>query len=171
MTVPVSFYGQEQTIEIFGTITGESKDKIYLFFENDMEHGDSLSSNIKNGKFYFKVTAPLPILCRIHFKENTQIQEFYIDNNTFKFICDFLETSNSKGVDPHYILARLADTLDGQEFTSHTLCPICKHRQRNFMDNFRKRMQDIPFVTWHAFESITEENKGQLISEIINNKI
>ena len=68
LTVPVSFYGQEQTIEIFGTITGESKDKIYLFFENDMEHGDSLSSNIKNGKFYFKVTAPLPILCRINFK-------------------------------------------------------------------------------------------------------
>ena len=81
LIIPTSFHGQEQTIEIFGKIIGESKDKIYLFFENDMAHGDSLSSNIKNGKFYFKVTAPLPILCRIHFRENSQIQEFYIDNS------------------------------------------------------------------------------------------
>ena len=136
--------------------------------------------------YFFKNTCPhcyndieYPLLGDFSYGEiifqTTNAQQFalavLIDNNTFKFICDFLETSNSKGVDPHYILARLADTLDGQEFTSHTLCPICKHRQRNFMDNFRKRMQDIPFVTWHAFESITEENKGQLISEIINNKI
>jgi thiol-disulfide isomerase/thioredoxin len=64
---------------ISGTITGKHNDRIYLFFENDVEHKDSISSIIKKGKFKFTVNAPQPILCRIHFSSNSNIQEFYAD--------------------------------------------------------------------------------------------
>jgi hypothetical protein len=94
-----------------------------------------------------------------------------IDNKTFAFIRDSLKTLKDKKADPQHILARVADPLSGFEFTNHILCPICRHKQRNFIDNFRKRLVEIPVGTWHAFESLSEENRFQLVSEIITGKI
>jgi thiol-disulfide isomerase/thioredoxin len=69
----------QSNFEISGTITGKHHDRIYLFFENDVEHKDSISSIIEKGKFKFNVNAPQPILCRIHFSSNSNIEEFYAD--------------------------------------------------------------------------------------------
>lgn len=81
LLLPALVVGQSQTFEIFGNITGEYKDKVYLFYEGNVANKDSISAPIKYGRFYFKLKASLPILCRLHFGENTNIQELYIDSN------------------------------------------------------------------------------------------
>jgi thiol-disulfide isomerase/thioredoxin len=73
--------GEATTFEIFGTIHGEYKNRIYFFMDNDLDHKDSISAPIEDGKFYFKENAALPVLCRFHFGENTNIQEIYIDGD------------------------------------------------------------------------------------------
>src|SRR4051812_5662574 len=75
---PICLFAQKKTFEIFGNVSGEYKTKLYFFYENDFAHKDSLSSKINNGRFYFKASAVLPVLCRFHFGENTNIQELYI---------------------------------------------------------------------------------------------
>ena len=107
--------------------------------------------------------------------QTTDAQQFalavLIDNVTFKFICDFLKTFKNKNADPQEILARVADPLNDMEFITDIICPICRHKQRNYIDNFRKRLQEIPLVTWDNFENISEEDKLELISEIITGKV
>ncbi len=81
LILPVFVFGQNKTFEIFGNITGEYKGKIYLFYENQFSRKDSISTLIKNGKFYFKEKAVLPILCRFHFGGKTNVRDLYIDND------------------------------------------------------------------------------------------
>lgn len=75
---PVFVFGQKKTFEIFGNITGEYKDKIYFFYENGFSQKDSISAAIKNGKFYFREKAVLPILCRFHFGEKTDVKDYIL---------------------------------------------------------------------------------------------
>jgi thiol-disulfide isomerase/thioredoxin len=81
LIIPVFLFGEKKDFEISGNITGEYKDKIYVFFDNDFSHKDSTFATIKNGKFHFKLNATLPTLCRFHFGEKTNVQELYIDNS------------------------------------------------------------------------------------------
>lgn len=71
-------FGQT-SFEIFGKISGDYKSHIYFFIDNDISHKDSLKAEIKDGQFYFKGKAKLPILCKFHFGERTNFQEVYID--------------------------------------------------------------------------------------------
>jgi thiol-disulfide isomerase/thioredoxin len=72
---------QGSTFDIYGTMSGDFKNKIYLFFENDFSHRDSLKATIdKAGKFHFKLQNKLPILCRIYCGDKSNILEFYIDS-------------------------------------------------------------------------------------------
>ncbi len=77
---PAFSLGQPIQFEVIGSVTGEHKNKIYLFYDDDFGHKDSLRSDIINGKFHFKETVKLPVLCRFHFGEKTNIQELYIDS-------------------------------------------------------------------------------------------
>jgi thiol-disulfide isomerase/thioredoxin len=75
------YYGmcQTTTFEVFGRISGDYKSNIYFFIDNDISHKDSLKAEIRDGRFYFKEKAKLPILCKFHFGEKTNLQEVYID--------------------------------------------------------------------------------------------
>ena len=107
--------------------------------------------------------------------QTTNAQDFalvtLIDNKTFSFIINALETLKNKKTDPQYVLARLADPLNGKEFTIDRLCPICRHKQRHFVDYIKTSSKKLPFVSWNSFEDLNEENKIQLIKEIVSNKI
>ena len=98
LIIPVLIFAQKRNFEIFGTMSGEYKDKIYFFTENNVGQEDSLFSNIKNGKFYFTGNLVLPVLCRFHFGENTNMQELYIDNSK-TFINFYSKLSNKNTPD------------------------------------------------------------------------
>ena len=80
--LPILLFGQETLFEIKGVIKGECKKRIYLFFENDLAHKDSISAVISSNRFLLKAKAKLPILCRLHFGQKTNIQELYIDSKS-----------------------------------------------------------------------------------------
>jgi thiol-disulfide isomerase/thioredoxin len=71
---------QKANVSIIGEINGSYPDKIFLFFNGNFSAKDSLSTKISNGKFQFNLTTKLPILCRLHFGQNTNVVEFYIDS-------------------------------------------------------------------------------------------
>lgn len=94
--LPTNILGQSKSFEIFGKISGEYKSQIYLFFENQFSKKDSISAFIKDGNFYLKERAVLPILCRIHFGEKTNIQDIYIDSEkTFLSLSSKLSEKNT----------------------------------------------------------------------------
>jgi thiol-disulfide isomerase/thioredoxin len=75
-------FSQQQQFEISGTFLGEHKNKIYLFFENDFGHRDSIFTTInEKGQFTFKLKNTLPILCRVHCGDKSSGAEFYADNS------------------------------------------------------------------------------------------
>ncbi|MCU7552585.1 AhpC/TSA family protein [Chitinophagaceae bacterium LB-8] len=84
---PAFNYAQSQTFEVFGTISGEHNSRIYLFYDGNYKQRDSISAEIKNGKFYFKATAPLPIQARFHLDHQSFIQDVYIDSKKTYFTC------------------------------------------------------------------------------------
>lgn len=95
---------QNQSFEILGTIKGTYKSKMYLFFEGDYKQRDSISSEIKNGKFYFKVSAPLPIQARFHLDQQSFIGDVYIDSNRTYIHCANILNISNKGQDTMNIL-------------------------------------------------------------------
>lgn len=78
-----NFYviAQKENVSIVGEINGSYPNKIFLFFNGNFSTKDSLSAKISNGKFQFNLTTKLPILCRVHFSQNTNVVEFYIDSS------------------------------------------------------------------------------------------
>src|SRR5206468_3531031 len=79
LLLPSFSFSQDREVEIFGSITGRYQSKMYLFFEGNYAQKDSLSSEIKNGKFYFKVKSSLPVLARLHMDQESWIADFYVD--------------------------------------------------------------------------------------------
>lgn len=97
--------GQPSKFKIDGIITGQYKPRIYLFYEDHFQQKDSLSAVIKDGHFHFSVRADLPVLCRIHFGENTNVQEFYVDGANTNLLLS-ARLSNEKGVGSDTIVTR-----------------------------------------------------------------
>ncbi|MGE5518830.1 MAG: redoxin domain-containing protein [Candidatus Dadabacteria bacterium] len=88
LLVPSLLFSQGKPFEIFGSITGEYHSKMYLFFDANFRQRDSLSSEIKDGKFYFKGTVSMPVLARISLDDqNSFIADFYIDHNKTYVSC------------------------------------------------------------------------------------
>ena len=94
-----------------------------------------------------------------------------INNKSFDIIRDTLKDIDNKKCDPQNVLAKLADPINGQEFTNETLCPICGHKQRLFSDDIKTTTKELAFATWENFESLSRENQVILITEIVNNEI
>lgn len=138
--LPVLAFGQNKPFEIFGKIIGDYKDKIYVFFENDLSHKDSIYATIKNDKFYFKLNAALPILCRFHFGENTNIQELYIDNS--KTFIGFSSQLTEKST---------PDSLGGAR-THFDLVNITGSKTQDIIQSFK---------TWESHLEKTNQSDGQ----------
>src|SRR5438876_6166038 len=85
--LPFISFCQNKPFEIFGTITGDYRSKIYLFFDGNYRQRDSISSEIKDGKFYFKGAVPLPIQGRVYMGNNSFITDIYIDNSNTYIKC------------------------------------------------------------------------------------
>ncbi len=103
----LSFYSFSQTksFEIFGTITGNYNSKIYLFFDGNYKQRDSISSEIKDGKFYFKGKAALPIQGRLHMDQQSFIRDVYIDNSKTYIICSTKMNITNNGRDTMNMLS------------------------------------------------------------------
>lgn len=94
--LPFLSFCQDRPFEIFGTIAGDYNSKIYLFFEGNYRQRDSISSEIKGGKFYFKGKAPMPIQARLHMDQQSFISDIYIDNSqTFIKCTTKMEITNN----------------------------------------------------------------------------
>lgn len=85
--LPLFSIAQKEEFEIFGTIKGQYKSEshIYLFFENGLKQKDS--SEIRDGKFYFKGATAMPILGRLSLGQNSFIEDFYIDHKKTSINC------------------------------------------------------------------------------------
>ena len=84
---PTFAFGQSQTFEVFGTMSGEFNGKVYLFFEGNYRQKDSIGAEIINGKFYIKAAASLPVQARFHLGQHSFIQDVYIDNKKTYLTC------------------------------------------------------------------------------------
>lgn len=84
---PTLAFGQDQTFEVFGTIRGEYNSKVYFFYDGNYKQKDSISAEIKDGKFYFKASAHLPIQARFHLDQQSYIQDVYIDSKATYLDC------------------------------------------------------------------------------------
>src|SRR6266513_6012527 len=84
---PFIVSGQDKPFEVYGTITGKYKSKIYLFFENHYRQRDSLSSEIQKGEFYFRGNVVMPVLARLHMDQASLIGDFYIDSSRTYVTC------------------------------------------------------------------------------------
>jgi peroxiredoxin len=94
--LPHCLFCQSTDFEISGTITGEHNSKIYLFFEGNYKQRDSISSVIKDGKFYFKGKVPMPIQARLHLDQQSFISDIYIDKSqTFIKCTTKMEITNN----------------------------------------------------------------------------
>jgi peroxiredoxin len=89
---PIVLFGQDRHFEINGTLNGQYTGKIYLFFDGHYKQKDSISSGIKDSRFYFKSHAILPILCRFHLDQGSFIADAYIDSSKL-FIASTTEYS------------------------------------------------------------------------------
>src|SRR5690242_20436108 len=79
---------QTQRFEIFGTIQGQHYSKVYLFFDGNLKQKDSLSSEIKDGKFHFSGSVQMPALARLVLDDqNSFIADVYIDNSKTYVAC------------------------------------------------------------------------------------
>lgn len=85
--LPFLSFCQDTSFEIFGTITGDYNSKIYLFFEGNYRQRDSISSEIKDGKFYFKGKVTMPIQARLHLGRQSFLNDIYIDNSQTYIKC------------------------------------------------------------------------------------
>lgn len=122
---PAWILGQNTTFEIYGNITGEYKNKIYVFFESRFSQKDSISALIKDGKFYLKEKAVLPILCRFHFGGKSNIQSIYIDSE--KTSVNLLCTLSEKDI---------PDSLGGAR-TKFTIESVRGSKTQNIIDGFQ----------------------------------
>jgi len=94
--LPHFLFCQSKDFEIFGIITGAHNSKMFLFFEGNYKQRDSISSVIKDGKFYFKGKAPMPIQARLHMDQQSFISDIYIDNSqTFIKCMTKMEITNN----------------------------------------------------------------------------
>lgn len=97
--VPFISFSQGRTFEIFGTISGEYLGRIYIFFDNNFRQRDSISSGIKDGKFYFKAKATLPVQTRLHLDQQSYIGDIYIDNSRTYVTCTTTMNVTNNGRD------------------------------------------------------------------------
>lgn len=90
-------------VSVIGKISGSYPEKIFLFFDGNISAKDSLTADIVNGKFKFNINIKLPILCRLHFSQNTNIVEFYIDKlNTSIYLSSRIDSNNENHIKQKY---------------------------------------------------------------------
>jgi len=98
-----ALYSQNNYTEIYGTIEGLSYGKIFLFFDGEYDRKDSISSDITDGKFYFKVERPRPVLGRLHLGQTSTVCDVYIEGAAMNITCvnvikDFKDTLNDLSI-------------------------------------------------------------------------
>ena len=87
LLLPTFSFGQNQAFEIFGTINGVQNSKVYFFYDGNYKQKDSLSAEIRDGKFYFSATAPLPIQARFHLDQQSYIVDIYLESKKTYLNC------------------------------------------------------------------------------------
>ncbi|MBN8686680.1 MAG: AhpC/TSA family protein [Chitinophagales bacterium] len=88
LILSITAVGQTGTFEVFGTIYGEYTRRIYFFFEGNYRQKDSIVADIKDGKFYFKADATLPVQLRFHLDQQSYIQDVFVDSKKVLITCN-----------------------------------------------------------------------------------
>jgi thiol-disulfide isomerase/thioredoxin len=112
--VPLFSFCQNRPFEIFGTLTGNYDGKVYLFFEGKVRVRERISAEIKDGKFYFKGTAPMPILAKVAL-DNSLICDFYIDNSRTYLKCATNMQVYNQGQDTLNLLSLISVSGSGTD--------------------------------------------------------
>ncbi len=60
---------------------------MYFFYEGNYKQKDSICAEIRDGRFYFKATAHLPIQARFHLDQNSYIVDVYIESSKTYLNC------------------------------------------------------------------------------------
>ena len=83
---------------------------------------------------------------------------------------NFAENLDSKdfniGIRVQWVTAQCADTIDNQKFTPETTCPQCKSSDIELYHDEFVEYRDIPRVSFHKFESLSELAKGNKIRSL-----
>lgn len=87
LLLPMLTFGQGQSVEIYGTMSGDFNGKLYLFFEGNYRQKDSISAEVVNGKFHISAAVALPVQARFHLGRHSYIQDVYIDSDTTYLTC------------------------------------------------------------------------------------
>ena len=103
--LPFVSFCQDKSFEVFGTISGKYNSKIYIFFEGNYKQRDSISSEIKDGRFYFKGKTSMPIQARLHLDQQSFIRDIYIDNPKTYVHCSTKMKISNNGQDTMNMLS------------------------------------------------------------------
>lgn len=98
-SLPFFSYCQPVPFEVRGTFQGAVTGKIYLFFEGDYRHRDSISSEIINGKFHFTGNVKLPVQARLHLDQRSFICDLFLDSRLTHISCSNKMTISQPGND------------------------------------------------------------------------
>jgi thiol-disulfide isomerase/thioredoxin len=111
LLLPFFSFCQGRPFEVFGKISGSYYGKIYLFFEGNYRQRDSISSEIKNGAFYFKGEVAMPVQARLHMDQQSFIRDIYIANSRTYVRCTTKMNIFNKGQDTMNMLSVIS--VDG----------------------------------------------------------
>lgn len=150
----ISGFAQKRNIHISGNISGIYFGKVYMFYENDFKHRDSISSTITDGRFQFNVYSKLPVLIRLHMGQGQQISfigDVYIDDiNTVIYCTDTVLIRNEN-----------RDTLNKfiiQRVTGSTLQNSISDFHKNLGDEDEQNHPEVYFR--HLYYFITNHSNS-----------
>jgi peroxiredoxin len=157
LLLPLLSIAQKEEFQIFGTLQGQYKSdsKIYFCFENNLKQKDS--SEIKDGKFYFKGTAAMPILGRLILGRDSFIEDFYVDGNNISIDCSTrwnINRGGNAGLDTMNVLqithvkgSKLEEVKFKFETWASALTKSTKteeQKRREYFDKLSKIVQENP---------------------------
>lgn len=95
--IATSSFARQDDFELNGTITPAINGKAYLFYEGNFENKDSLVTEVKNGKFYFREKMKGPVLTYLCIANST-IAGFHLENSRQHVNCSVTPMAGTDSV-------------------------------------------------------------------------
>jgi hypothetical protein len=83
------------------------------------------------------------------------------DNATFDVIRSVLPTATPQSIQE--VLARVADQIDDQQFTTVVMCPHCNSHDLSFDDTLAVQIAEISIATFDQFLSLNESERRAMV--------
>ena len=94
-----------------------------------------------------------------------------LENHAWDFVKTRLKASDNEPVKTHAtllqeIVARIADSSEGQAFTMSVVCPSCKSQHTRDEISMPITTEEIPYATFDTFMAMDEDGKIQLLEKV-----